>query len=196
VEGVMNADPKKFNDAVFISDLSFNEVIEMAYYGAQVIHPKTIKPLQNKNIPLHVRCFLKPELRGTVISSQLSNQLPPIIVLKENQVLVQFSSKDFSFIGETGVGKLYQLFADHHIRPNITQTTAISLWCSFDNRPEKIEKLALAAAQYFEVAVQADITLLTVRHYNQQVVDQQTNGKKLLLTQKSKDTIQIMMQEA
>ena len=111
VEGVMNADPKKFNDAVFISHLSFNEVIEMAYYGAQVIHPKTIKPLENKNIPLHVRCFLNPSLPGTVISEQPVHHLPPIIVVKENQVLMQMSSKDFSFIGETGISSLYELFA-------------------------------------------------------------------------------------
>jgi len=100
VEGVMNADPKEFKDATFIAALSFTEVIEMAYYGAQVIHPKTIKPLQNKNIPLHVKCFLQPELPGTIISDKAIHNLPPIIVIKSNQALMQLSSKDFSFVSE------------------------------------------------------------------------------------------------
>src|SRR5664279_5507159 len=100
VEGVMNADPKDFSDAVTIPELSYKEVIEMAYYGAQVIHPKTIKPLQNKNIPLYVRCFLNPDAEGTIISNKNVHQLPPIIVLKQNQVLINLNSKDFSFVGE------------------------------------------------------------------------------------------------
>ena len=97
VEGVMNADPKEFAEAQVMEELSYREVVEMAYYGAQVIHPKTIKPLENKNIPLHVRCFLKPELTGTIISHKPVHNLPPIIVLKKNQVLMQLNSKDFSF---------------------------------------------------------------------------------------------------
>ena len=110
IQSVMNADPKKFPDAQPISELYYNEVIEMAYYGAQVIHPKTIKPLQNKGIPLLVKCFLEPSLPGTLIHNQsLQKQLPAIIVLKENQVLLQMSSKDFSFVGEYHVGHLYHL---------------------------------------------------------------------------------------
>ena len=96
-------------------------MIEMAYYGAQVIHPKTIKPLQNKNIPLHVRCFLQPGLPGTVISSKTVHNLPPVIVVKEKQVLMQFNSKDFSFVGEEYVGRLYELFTEIKIRPNLIQ---------------------------------------------------------------------------
>src|SRR5205085_4644292 len=100
VDSVMNADPKQFPDAIGISELSYDEVIEMAYYGAQVIHPKTIKPLQNKNIPLHVKCFLKPTLPGTVIGSKPVQKLPPVIVLKEKQVMLKMNTKDFSFVGE------------------------------------------------------------------------------------------------
>jgi aspartate kinase len=195
VEGVMNADPKKFADAVFISELSYNEVIEMAYYGAQVIHPKTIKPLQNKNIPLHVRCFLRPELKGTIISNKPVHQLPPIIVVKEKQVLMQMSSKDFSFIGETGVSSLYKLFTENKISPNITQSGAISMLCSFDDKPERIEKLALAASKLFEVTVEKNISLLTIRHYNDEIVAKMTAGKNILLLQKTKETIQVLMGE-
>ena len=193
VEGVMNADPKKFPDAVFISELSFDEVIEMAYYGAQVIHPKTIKPLQNKNIPLHVRCFLKPELAGTIISNKAVQLLPPIIVVKENQAVIQLSSKDFSFIGETGVSSLYKLFAEIKISPNITQSGAISLLCSLDDKPEKIEKFALSASELFEVSVEKNISLLTIRHYTDELVKKMTEGKNILLTQKTNETIQVLM---
>ncbi len=196
VEGVMNADPKKFPDAAFISELSYTEVIEMAYYGAQVIHPKTIKPLQNKGIPLHVKCFLDPSLKGTVISSKPVHHLPPIIVVKENQVLIQVSSRDFSFIGEKGVSSLYQLFAAIKISPNVTQSGAISMLCSLDDKPEKIEKFALAASEGFEVTVEKNITLLTIRHYNEVLVQQMTAGKTILLIQKTMETIQVLMKES
>ncbi len=193
VEGVMNADPKQFPDAVFIDKLSYNEVIEMAYYGAQVIHPKTIKPLQNKNIPLHVRCFLQPEAPGTVISDKPVHHLPPVIVLKESQVLMQLSSKDFSFVGEEYVSRLYELFADIKIRPNLSQNGAISVVCCLDDKPEKIEKLALAAEEIFDVKLQKGLTLLTVRHYTDEAIDKQTKGKTILLEQKTTETIQLLM---
>ncbi len=193
VEGVMNADPKAFAEAQFIPTLSYNEVIEMAYYGAQVIHPKTIKPLQNKNIPLHVRCFLKPELAGTVISGEAVHHLPPIIIIKEKQALLQLSSKDFSFVGETGISKLYDLFASLKIKPNLTQTGAISIVCCLDDNAEKIEKLASDAAVFFDVQVRKGLCLLTIRHYTQAKIDELTLGKNILLEQKTTETIQVLM---
>ena len=193
VEGVMNADPKLFPEAQFIAALSYTEVIEMAYYGAQVIHPKTIKPLQNKGIPLHVRCFLKPALPGTIISDKPVHNLPPIIVLKNNQVLMQLNSKDFSFVEDTLVNKLHQLFVDIKIRPNLSQNGAISLYCCLDDKPEKIEKLALAASEFFDVQVEKDIVLLTVRHYNEALVEKLEAGKIKLLSQKTQETIQVLM---
>ncbi len=195
VEGVMNADPKLFPEAQFIGALSYKEVIEMAYYGAQVIHPKTIKPLQNKNIPLHVRCFLKPALAGTIISGQPVHNLPPIIVLKNNQVLMQFISKDFSFVEDSLVNKLHQLFVDIKIRPNLSQNAAISLYCCLDDKPEKIEKLALAASELFDVQVEKNVVLLTVRHYNEPVVIELTANKIELLSQKTKETIQVLLKD-
>jgi aspartate kinase len=193
VEGVMNADPKAFKEAVFLDALSYNEVIEMAYYGAQVIHPKTIKPLQNKNIPLHVRCFLQPELAGTVISNKPVHNLPPVIVVKEKQVLLELSSKDFSFVGEEYVSRLYELFAAIKIRPNLMQNGAISLLCCLDDKPDKIEKLALAASEIFDVQVKKDLTLLTIRHYTREKYDELTKGKTILLTQRTTETVQVLM---
>ena len=193
VEGVMNADPKEFNDAKFINALSYDEVIEMAYYGAQVIHPKTIKPLQNKNIPLHVRCFLNPGAVGTIISNKYVQQLPPIVVLKQNQVLINLSSKDFSFVGEKPMVRLYEIFAELKIKPNLTQNTAISILICIDDLQEKIEKLALMASEIFDVQLEKNLTLLTIRHYNPAIINKLSKDKTIVLEQKTKDTIQMLM---
>jgi aspartate kinase len=194
VESVMNADPKQFPDAQPIAELNYSEVIEMAYYGAQVIHPKTIKPIQNKNIPLYVKCFLDPLLTGTVIHNKPIHHLPPIIVLKEKQVLVEMSSKDFSFVGEHHVATLYNLLEKLKIKPNLTQNTAISFVCVLDDRSEKIEKIAFEVAEIFDVQLKKELTLLTIRHYNKEIVEKLTWGKTILLRQQTTDTIQLLMQ--
>jgi len=193
VEGVMNADPKQFPDAKVIRELNYEEVIEMAYYGAQVIHPKTIKPLQNKGIPLYVKCFLDTTLPGTVIHNHAVKGLPPIFVLKQEQVLVQFHSKDFSFVGETGTAHLYELFGQLRVKPNLMQSGAVSLQVCMDDRPSKIEKLALAAASEFDVQVERGLTLLTIRHYNQEVLEKLTAGRKQVLLQQTPETVQVLM---
>ena len=193
VEGVMNADPKQFPDAKIIRELNYDEVIEMAYYGAQVIHPKTIKPLQNKNIPLYVRCFLDPDIPGTIIHNGTIKGLPPIIVLKNEQVLVHLHSKDFSFVGETGTARLYDLFGEARIKPNLIQSGAVSLQVCLDDRPAKIEKLALAAADLFDVQIERGLTLLTIRHYHHEVVNRLTEGRNEVLRQQTPETVQILM---
>ncbi|MBL7702843.1 MAG: aspartate kinase [Ferruginibacter sp.] len=193
VEAVMSADPKEFPDAKNIYELSYREVVEMAYYGAQVIHPKTIKPLENKGIPLHVRCFLNPELPGTVISSKPVHNLPPVIVLKKDQVLMELSSKDFSFVEEKPMSQLHEMFAAIKIRPNLSQNGAIGLLCCLDNKAEKIEKLALAASEIFDVQIEKNLTLLTIRHYTQEKIYELTKGKTIVLEQKTTETIQVLM---
>ena len=194
VEGVMNADPKEFSDAKVIGALSYREVVEMAYYGAQVIHPKTIKPLENKNIPLEVRCFLNPELKGTLINNKPVHGLPPIIVLKQDQVLMQLSAKDFSFVEEKPISRLHEIFDEIRIRPNLSQNGAISLLCCLDNKTEKIEKLALAASELFDVQIEKNLTLLTIRHYDDLTIARLTKGKNILLEQRTVETIQVLMQ--
>lgn len=194
VESVMNADPKQFSDAIPIPVLNFNEVIEMAYYGAQIIYPKTIKPLQNKNIPLFVKSFIDPNLAGTIIHNKVVHQLPPIIVLKENQVMLQMSSRDFSFIGEHYIGRLYQLFESLHLKPNLTQNGAISFLCVFDDRTEKLEKLALDASAFLDVQVMRNLSLLTIRHFHKEIFEKLTIDKKILLRQQTQTTIQVLMQ--
>ena len=193
VEAVMSADPKLFPGAQAIAELNYTEIIEMAYYGAQVIHPKTIKPLQNKNIPLYVKCFLNPSLPGTIIHNKPVHHLPPIIVLKEFQVMIEMITKDFSFVGEHHVAMLYMLFEKLNIKPNLTQNGAISFVSVLDDRQEKIEKLALEAAVLFDVQMQRGLSLLTIRHYNHEIVEQHTKEKSILLRQQTPETIQVLL---
>jgi aspartate kinase len=192
VDGVMNADPKTYPDAVLINDLSYTEVIEMAYYGAQVIHPKTIKPLQNKHIPLYVKCFLNKDLPGTIIHQKKNKNLPPIIVIKENQVLIELKTQDFSFVGEEPIIELYQLFNKLHIKPNLIQTAAISVFVCLDDKPEKIEQLALAAGVLFDVQIEKGLSLLTIRHYNVDVLTSLSESKDKVLQQQSTETVQVL----
>lgn len=193
VEGVMNADPKQFPDARILPTLSYDEVIEMAYYGAQVIHPKTIKPLENKGIPLYVKCFLDPALPGTVIHNKAVKGLSPIIVLKQQQALVHLHSKDFSFVGETGVEQLYRLFGEIRVKPNLMQNGAVSLQVCLDDRADKIEKLALAASNFFDVQIEKGLTLLTIRHYDGPVLQRLMEGRQEVLRQQTPETVQILM---
>lgn len=190
VEGVMNADPKAFSDAQLIHELNFTEVIEMAYYGAQVIHPKTIKPLQNKSIPLLVKCFLDPQLKGTVIHNKLVKNLPPIIVVKANQVMMHLKTKDFSFIGEAPMSKLYEIFGLLKVKPNLIQTGAISLQLCLDDHDEKINQLASECSILFDVQLEKQLNLLTIRHYNVEIMNELLYNKDILLEQKTKETFQ------
>lgn len=193
VEGVMNADPKQFPEARLIPELNYDEVIEMAYYGAQVIHPKTIKPLQNKGIPLFVKSFIDPSLEGTVIHAKTLKGLPPIIVIKKDQALVHLQSKDFSFVGEKPVADLYHLFSELRIKPNLIQTGAVTVQVCMDDRPDKLEKLALEAASIFDVQVEKGLTLITVRHYQREVVSKLVGDKKILLQQQTPETHQLIV---
>ena len=193
VQGVMNADPKLYNEAQWIKELNYREVIEMAYYGAQVIHPKTIKPLQNKSIPLHVKSFINPDEEGTCIHNQTVNGLPPIIVYKADQALVQLASKDFSFVGEGLTAEVYSIFEALKFKPNLTQNAAISLLSVVDNRPDKVEAFALRASEHFDVSVTKNLMLLTIRHYKKEVVDKLTNGYKIVLQQQTPETIQMVL---
>ncbi len=194
VEGLKNADPKLFPNTINIPEIGFNEVIEMAYYGAQVIHPKTIKPLQNKGIPLLVKCFLNKDLPGTVIREDADNRkLPPIIVLKKNQVLITITSRDFGFITEDKISDIYEIFHANKIKINLTQNAAISFSCCIDNNPEKIELLIKALHSGFKISYNEGLELLTVRHYKNGLLEELTKGRKILLEQRSDSTVQMVM---
>lgn len=196
VEGIMNADPKEFPDAQFISELTFHEAIEMTYYGASVIHPKTIKPIQNKNIPLEVRSFVNSAKRGSVISANANtNFLPPVIIWKRGQVLLSFSAKDFSFIAEEHLSKVFATFAENRLRINLMQNAAISFSITVDFKKEKIENIIEQLSNDFSITRNDNLSLLTIRHYNPGIIDKLTKDKDILLRQISRTTIQVLMRE-
>ncbi|SEW38586.1 aspartate kinase [Chitinophaga sp. YR573] len=194
VEGLKNADPKLFPNTINIPEISFSEVIEMAYYGAQVIHPKTIKPLYLKQIPLYVKSFLNKDLPGTVIREDIDvKQLPPIIVLKKNQVLLTITSRDFSFITEDRISDIYEMFHKHKIKINLMQNAAISFSCCIDNSSEKIELLMKALHNDFKVAYFEGLELLTVRYNKDGLLEELSKDRTVLLEQRSPVTIQRLL---
>lgn len=195
VPGVMSGDPRKVDDAVFIEELTYMEAVEMTFYGASVIHPKTIKPLQNKNIPLIVKSFIHPDNKGTVIQSHISGvQLPPIRVVKENQALLTFTSKDFSFIEEQVISDLIDALAKANIKINMMQNGAISLQTCVDYREDKMEKINKLSAEKFFLDTKEGLTLLTIRHYTPEAIQKHTSGKKAYIVQKRPTTYQVLMQ--
>lgn len=194
VEGLKNADPKLFPNTINIPEISFSEVIEMAYYGAQVIHPKTIKPLHNKQIPLYVKSFLNKDLPGTVIREDIDiKQLPPIIVLKKNQVLLTITSKDFGFVTEDRISDIYELFHKLKIKINLMQNAAISFSCCIDSNPEKIETLIKALHENYKIEYNEGLELLTVRYNKDGVMNELINNRTILLEQRSPVTIQALL---
>lgn len=193
VEGVMNADPKHFPQAKYISHLNYKEVIEMAYYGAQVIHPKTIKPLQNKSIPLWVKCFLDTGLPGTLIDQHaITSGLPTCIIAKDNQALIRLRTLDFSFIEEKPMSRLYKILRELKIKPNLIQTGAIGVQVAVDDLLDKIDNFATVASEYFDVQVEKGLQLLTLRHYDQEAKANFLDNKDLVLFQQDDLTIQIL----
>ncbi len=194
VEGLQNADPKLFNNTVKIEAITYHEVIEMAFYGAQVIHPKTIKPLQNNNIPLYVRCFLNKDMKGTVIQNEVSSIFyPPLIVLKTNQVLLQVTTRDFSFITEDNLSSLYSIFHDLKIKVNLIQNAAISFVACIDNKEEKVQQLVQVLSKDYKVFTNTDVSLLTIRHYTPEILFDLTKSRHILLEQKTRQTVQVIM---
>jgi aspartate kinase len=194
VEGLQNADPKLFPNTVKIDAITFNEVIEMAFYGAQIIHPKTIKPLQNANIPLYVKCFFDKNLQGSVIMAEVEHpHYPPLIVLKQNQELIQVTTRDFSFITEDNLSKLYSIFHELKIKINLIQNAAISFVACIDNRPDKVKALIQALGKDYKVSINDNVSLLTVRHYTPEVIFDLTKGKQILLRQETRKTVQVVM---
>lgn len=194
VEGFLNADPKEFQNTVKIEAISYHEVIEMAYYGAQVIHPKTIKPLQNNSIPLYVKCFLNKELEGTLIQNDVNSIFyPPLIVLKKDQVLLQVTTRDFSFITEDNLSFIYSIFHDLKIKINLIQNAAISFVACIDNNAENIKKLVVTLEKDYSVLRNENVGLLTVRHYTPDILNELTKNKYILLEQKTRKTVQVVL---
>ncbi len=195
VNAVLNADPKLFKEVTELPQLSYNEVVEMAYYGAQIIHPKTLKPVYNSGIPLQVKSFLNPQLPGTLIHHKNAADLPPIFIKKFNQVLMSFTTQDFAFIGEEPIRLWYDLLKSLHLKPNLIQYGAVKLMAVLDDHPEKITELALQASALFEVQIQRQLSLFTVKHYNNDSLVQHIEPLHAILKQQTVDTIQVLYAE-
>ncbi len=196
VPGILNADPRLIKDAIKIPRLSYYEAIEMTYYGAHVIHPKTIKPLQNKGIPLHVRSFVLPNEDGTVVCKEAEGEqitLPPIIVIKNNQLLVSMLSKDFSFMAEENLSHIYELFAKYHIKTNLTQNAAISFSACIDHTPNRIRELIEDLAEAYTLKHNDNLTLITIRHYTPQILADYIAQYEVVLEQKTRHTVQLLV---
>jgi len=193
VPGVLNADPKWFDETEKIPHLSYHDAIELTYYGATVIHPKTIKPLQNKGIPLFVRSFLQPEGTGTAITKE-NNPLPvPSFIFKVNQALISIFPKDYSFIIEENLSNIFELFHTHKIKINTMLNSAISFSVSVDDQADKIEKLIKDLSSEFTIKYNKGLELVTIRYYNQQTIERVTLEKDILLEVKSRHTCQMVM---
>lgn len=194
VPGVLNADPKYFENTSLISHISYREAIELTYYGASVIHPKTIKPLQNKNIPLRVRSFLSPAAPGTIINATTSeDDAIPGIILKSNQVLLSFSPKDFSFIAEDNLSQIFSALADCGIRVNMMQVSAISFSICMDENDRKMDKLTALLGEKFAYRYNNGLQLITIRHYDQVTINRILAGRQLLVEQRSRQTAQFVV---
>ncbi|TWR31295.1 aspartate kinase [Mucilaginibacter pallidiroseus] len=194
VPGILNADPKLFNDTVKFDELSYQEAIEMTYYGASVIHPKTIKPLQNANIPLLVKPFMEPSAAGTVIKEGAVNKFDkPVIIVKPKQVLLSVATNDYSFISEKLLSEIFSVFAKYQVKVNVMQTSALSLSACIDYKSDRFEQLLAALQAEFKVRYNNDLTLYTLRHYSDEAVNNLIGDKTVLVKQTNRNTAQLVV---
>ena len=195
VPGVLNADPRYFEKASLLNRISYREAIELAFYGASVIHPKTLQPLQRKEIPLHVKSFVNPKDPGTTVGK--GNGIEPKVpcfILKKDQVLMRLSSLDFSFIVEDSIGELFKLLHDHRMKVDLIQNSAISFSVCVDNKYGTLPELLNKLKGRFNVDHYEGVSLYTVRHFDADAIRCLQNGKEVLLEQRSKETVQLVVQ--
>lgn len=196
VPGVLNADPRYFEKAVLLNQISYREAIELAFYGASVIHPKTLQPLQRKEIPLYVKSFVNPLLPGTSVSkgADLEPQTPCFIV-KKNQLLISLSSIDFSFIMEENISEIFALFHQYKIKVSLIQNSAISFSVCVEDKFGNFGELKNILSKKFKVAYNEDVALYTIRHFDEKAAQIVENGKNVLVKQISRETMQLVTKE-
>lgn len=196
VSGILNADPRIFEEVIKIDRMSYREAVEMTYYGAKVIHPKTIKPLQNKQIPLHVRSFIELNNSGTKIGDELVSGYPPVVVIERNQALLHISTKDFSFVAERHLSELFDLFNKHRIKVNMMRNTAISFTVCVTYIEDRIQNLKQELTQEYNISEDLELELITIRHYDEETVKEQQKGRIVLLEERLRDTIQLVTKQS
>ncbi|MBR6990764.1 MAG: aspartate kinase [Bacteroidales bacterium] len=195
VPGFLNADPKYFADTVKIEQIPYNEAIELAYYGASVIHPKTVKPIQNKNIHLHIKSFVTPDAEGSIIGPfDTIKPLTPLYIFKNNQTLLSVQPKDFSFIAEDNLQTIFAALAELNIRVNLMQNSALSFSLCIDDNEMLLEQLRQRLTPQFQLRYNRGLQLITIRYYTQQIIDTIVAGRPILLQQRSRTTTQLLVQ--
>jgi aspartate kinase len=194
VPGIMNSDPKWLDDAQKLDEISYREAVEMTFSGAKVIHPKTIKPLHNKNIPLYVRSFLDPGEPGTVIKSNATfKRILPVFIRKEDQILISILPKDFSFVIGDNLSRIFHSFNDHGIKVNLVEASAVSLdVCVDDDRP-KVDALISDLKNEFSAVYNENVEMLSIRHYTSESITRITSGREILLEQRTRSTVRFVV---
>lgn len=196
VPGVLNADPRYFEETTLLEQISYQEAIELAFYGASVIHPKTLQPLRQKEIPLYVKSFVNPTLAGTSVSkgADLKPAIPCFIV-KKNQLLISLSSKDFSFIMEQNISDIFKLFCEYNIKVNVIQNSAISFSVCVEDKFNHFDALRQKLNDQYRVSYNENVSLYTIRHFDETSADRILQDKTLLLKQVNRETMQIVTKE-
>lgn len=194
VPGLMNADPKRFKNTVKLSNISYHEAIELAFYGASVIHPKTIQPLKEKNIPLKVRSFENPEISPSLISADTSNdEILHKIIVKDNQVLLSITSKNLDFVSEEKLTHIFKVFSKNKIHINLMQNSAVSFSVCFNHNSSQLENVIKELEGNFILKYNSELQLITIRHYSDEIIKSLTINKKIFLEQKSRSTVQLLV---
>lgn len=196
VPGMLNADPKWFDNTVKLDQISFREAIELSYYGASVIHPKTIKPLQNKEIPLYVKSFIDPHEDGTIIQSSMSkDHLVPSFIFKMNQILFSFTPKDFSFIVEKNLSDIFDRLSKANAKINLMQNSALNFSILLDEDKVNTEEILDLFGDHYYVKFNEGLELVTIRHYDQATLDRVTVDKDVVLQQKTRETARLIVKQ-
>jgi len=194
VPGMLNADPKWFDDTIKLDNISYLEAVELAYYGASVIHPKTIKPLQNKKIPLYVKSFVSPKDCGTLINNETKKDAAiPSFIFKMNQVLISISAKDYSFVMEDSLSHIFGAFSKFGVKINLMQNSAISFSACVDFDKQKTIQLIDELKKSYKILYNDKLELVTIRHYDQKTIDRVTSEKDIIVEQKSRNTARFIM---
>ena len=194
VPGLLNADPKWLDNTERLEEVSYREAVEMTFSGAKVIHPKTIKPLHNKNIPLHVKSFISPEEEGTMIVPETSFRHGlPVYVKKENQIMISLLPKDFSFAMGENLSRIFYLFVRHGIKVNIVEASAVSIDVCLDDDRIRVESLITDLADEFSAVYNENVEMLSIRHYTPEAIERITSGREILLEQKTRSTVRYVV---
>jgi len=196
VPGILNADPKWFPEALKLDEISYKEAVEMSFSGAKVIHPKTIKPLHNKNIPMYVRSFLDPEKNGTVIKVDATlRKVVPVFIIKESQILISILPKDFSFVMGDNLSRIFHSFITHGIKVNLVEASAVSIDVCVDDERSKVDVLISDLKTEFTAVYNDKIEMLTIRHYTSDAIALMTKGREILLEQKTRSTVRFVVRQ-